>query len=216
MINTKENMGRHNRHKKSKLVYGVGYSGEKYPITTDGIKIKEYDAWHSILRRCYDEKYKSRFKTYNECLICDEWLLYDNFYEWLISQENYSLWKSNDYWAIDKDIIEKHNKIYCPEYCCLVPQYLNKLLLRHESQRGLTPIGVTLLKNGEIRSYCNNPFLKKQEYIGTYNNEIDAFNAYKKVKEKYIKDFAEQEYQNGIITKKCYDALKNYIVEITD
>ena len=43
-----------------------------------------------------------------------------------------------------------------------------------------------------------------------------AFNAYKIYKENIIKQVAEIEYLNGNITKRCYDAMLSYEVEITD
>ena len=63
---------------------------------------------------------------------------------------------------------------------------------------------------------CKNPFNNKYITIGLYNTSEEAFHAYKKVKEKFIKQTAQQEYENGNISKKCYDAMINYQVEITD
>jgi len=53
-------------------------------------------------------------------------------------------------------------------------------------------------------------------FTGTYNNPNDAFYAYKDYKEDLIKKIAEQEYKNGAIIKKCYEAMMSYNVEITD
>jgi hypothetical protein len=47
-----------------------------------------------------------------------------------------------------------------------------------------------------------------------FKNQIDAFNAYKKVKEEYIKEVAES--YKHIIPEKAYYGLINYKVEITD
>lgn len=45
-------------------VYGVGYIGEgKYKVKENGKTTKCYETWHSMLRRCYDEKYQEK-KTY--------------------------------------------------------------------------------------------------------------------------------------------------------
>jgi hypothetical protein len=56
----------------------------------------------------------------------------------------------------------------------------------------------------------------KPHYIGFYKNEEDAFLAYKKAKELYIKDVAQEYFNKGEIDKRVYDALINYKVEITD
>ena len=56
----------------------------------------------------------------------------------------------------------------------------------------------------------------KETYIGRYYNQNDAFLAYKKFKENLIKKMAQEEFSRSNITKKCYDAMMSYEVEITD
>ena len=57
-------------------------------------------------------------------------------------------------------------------------------------------------------------FHKKK--LGTYKTPEEAFQAYKVYKETYIKEVAEREYQKGTISKKCYDAMMKYEIEMTD
>lgn len=45
---------------------------------------------------------------------------------------------------------------------------------------------------------------------------MEAFEAYKIYKELIIKQVAKEEFDIGNITKKCYDAMIHYEVEITD
>ena len=52
------------------------------------------------------------------------------------------------------------------------------------------------------------------EYLGYFNTEIEAFNAYKKAKEAFIKEQAEK--WKGKIDDRAYEALMDYQVEITD
>jgi len=74
------------------------------------------------------------------------------------------------------------------------------------------PIGV--LKNiNNYRVNCNTGFGKIKK-TGYYNTPEEAFNAYKIIKEKYIKEVAD-EYKDKI-PQKLYDAMYKYIVEITD
>ena len=44
----------------------------------------------------------------------------------------------------------------------------------------------------------------------------EAFLDYKECKESYIQQIAQEEYNKGSITKRCYEAMMNYKVEITD
>ena len=54
----------------------------------------------------------------------------------------------------------------------------------------------------------------KREYLGLFKTEIEAFNAYKKAKEAFVKEQADE--WKGKIDDRAYEALMNYTVEITD
>ena len=200
-------------------VYGVGITGNKCPTwdTNNNKHAKEYDAWQNMLIRCFDEKVKRKYPTYKDVSCCKEWLLYENFYYWLHEQENFNRWYTNDSWHLDKDILIKNNKIYSPETCVLVPYNVNKLFVKHELHRGDLPIGVTHCSNRDgfvVR--CMNPLTGKRDYLGYRTNLNEAFKLYKSHKEKLIKQVAELEYNKGNITKECYNAMMNYVVDIAD
>lgn len=195
------------------LVYGIAIRGDKYPASVDGNQTKEYSAWFQMIRRCFAKRVNQ--PTYNDVVCCNEWLYYENFYEWLHKQENFDKWLNNDGWHLDKDIIIKGNKIYSPETCCLVPQNVNCLFTKHDAARGSYPIGVIKAANGFV-ARCMNPFIKKFIHLGTYETPEKAFLAYKLYKENIIKQVAKEEYMIGNIVKQCYESMLNYKVEITD
>lgn len=196
-------------------VYGVGITGNKYPININGEQAKEYVTWLHMIRRCFSHKEKNRITAYKNVTCCNEWILYENFYEWLHGQENFIKWLNGDRWCIDKDILIKGNKVYSPETCCLVPNNVNNLILKHEAGRGELPIGMTK-HNNKIQVWCSNPFTGKCEPLGTYSTKEEAFSIYKSYKEDIIKRVANIEYSNGNITKKCYESLISYQIEIDD
>lgn len=185
-------------------VYGVGITGIKYPTVEDGKLTKEYITWCGIIKRCFNDKLKQKQPAYKDAMCCDEWLNYENFYEWLHSQENFDRWINGYRWALDKDILIKGNKLYSPDTCCLVPQNVNCLLLKRDALRGNLPLGVR--QNGN----------KFQTKHGTYETAEEAFYAYKLQRENYIKQVATFEYESGNIIKSCYEALVNYSIEIDD
>lgn len=197
------------------VVCGVGAIGIKYTSRANGRQTKEHLTWINMLHRCFDEKYKKKMPTYKDASCCEEWLLYENFYDWLHSQPNFDKWLNGDGWAIDKDILVKGNKTYSPETCCLVPRNVNMLFIKNDIDRSDLPIGVKRNGNG-FQVFCNNPYKNKQESLGTYPTPEQAFQVYKSYKENLIKQVAQVEYSNGNITKRCYDAMMNYKVEITD
>lgn len=196
-------------------VFNVGIVGNKI----DYKKTKyEYQKWHDILRRCYDPKYHENKPSYINCELCDNWRLYENFYKWIVSQENYQKLKEINDCTIDKDILYKGNKIYSPNTCCLVPKHVNILFIKSDRKRGEFPMGVSRYhKNSNLfQARCNNVYVGKTVLIGLYETPEEAFCAYKEYKEKLIKQVAQEEYDKGNITKKCYEAMMNYEVEITD
>lgn len=197
-------------------VYGVGIIGNKYPVSINRIKTKEYAAWSHMIGRCFDKKTKDKHPTYQNVSCCDEWLNYENFYEWLHSQSNFNKWYNGKQWSLDKDILNKGNKVYSPENCCLISKSVNSLFTKSNTKRGSLPIGVTKKGNGYI-AQCENPINNKRGHIGSYLTPEDAFySGYKSHKEDIIKQVAQIEYNKGNITKECYEAMLNYQVEITD
>ena len=200
------------RNPYHKLIYNVATKGDKY-VNKNGEQTKEYSVWFQMIRRCFNKR--ERETTYKNVTCCDEWLNFENFYEWLHNQPNFDKWLNGDRWALDKDILIKGNKVYSPETCCLVPHNVNGLFTKHDAARGDCPIGVTKHRD-RFAARCMNPFLEKQITIGYGSTKLSAFNIYKNFKENIIKQVAEIEYLNSNITKECYDAMMKYEVEITD
>ena len=194
-----------------------GIVGTKYPThTVDGkLYLKEYLTWTNMIKRCYDEEHRYRNPSYYDCECCHEWQYYENFYEWMHSQENYDKLIDINDMALDKDILYKGNRLYAPDRCCLVTQNINNIMLKSNAIRGKCPIGVFYNKvNDKYIAQCGGK--ENGVYLGSYNTELEAFMVYKKYKEKTIKELAQKEFDLNHITKQCYEALMNYIVEITD
>ena len=80
---------------------------------------------------------------------------------------------------------------------------------------GKYPIGVTYKRrDGVFEVQCR--LNGKETYLGRRAIPEQGFLLYKEHKESYIKQVAQEEYDNGNITKGCYKAMMNYEVEITD
>lgn len=172
--------------------------------------IPSYATWSQMLVRCYRESYKKITPTYKDCTVCKDWKLYSNFERWFNDPSN----GYKEGYCLDKDILVKGNKTYSPETCCFVPNEINALLIKHDNKRGKYPIGVTL----HNKKFCAriNVFKKGSVWLGVFDTPELAFSAYKQAKEDYIKRMAQEYYSEGKITKRVYDALMKYEVEITD
>ena len=199
-----------------KVVYEVGYLGEgKYKVSENNKNTKVYVVWHDMLRRCYSEKYHEKYPTYKDCIVCEEWLNFQNFARWY-NDNYYEI--EGERMELDKDILVKHNKIYSPETCIFVPQTINSLFVKKQNNRGDSAIGTSPTRNGKYRVQCSiiNPETRKSknEYLGVYETQEKAFQVYKYYKEKNIKHVAD--YYFGRIPEKLYQGLYMYEVEIDD
>lgn len=168
-----------------------------------------------MLQRCYSEKLHRKESTYKDCSASEEWHNFQSFGEW---DKDVYYEVEDERMELDKDILVKHNKIYSPENCIYVPQTINILFTKSDKTRGNSVIGTYRYKNGKYQARCCmiNPETRKskQEYLGYYNTEQEAFEVYKYYKEKNIKQIAD--YYKGRIPDKLYDGLYRYEIEITD
>ncbi|MFQ9297875.1 MAG: AP2 domain-containing protein [Clostridia bacterium] len=197
-------------------VYGVGYIGEgEYKVRENGKITRVYDTWHSMIQRCYDEKYHEIRHTYIGCTVDKEWHNFQNFAEWY--DRNYYKIKG-EIMHLDKDILVKHNKIYSPDTCVFVPQKINTLFIKCDKSRGESVIGTSSLKNGKYIVHCSmiNPVTgeSKGKHLGIYETQEKAFEVYKYYKERNIKEVAD--YFKEHIPQRLYDGMYKYEVEITD
>lgn len=179
------------------------YTGKEtiYPTKIKGQSTHLFSIWRGIRKRC------GKLINYKDCKVCQEWLYdYQAFAEWATN-------KYVDGWQLDKDILVKGNKVYSPDTCCFVPLLINSIFTKNNENRGNCVIGVSYcekdkLYNARLSEY-GNPI-----YLGCYKDEISAFNAYKKEKERYIKEVADK--WKDQLEPRVYEALYNYQVEITD
>ena len=191
-------------------VYGVGYFGigEFKSCNENGKITKSYNTWKNIHERCYNPKFHKKFQTYENCTVCKEWNNYQTFAKW--DNENYYE-VGNEQMALDKDILNKRNKVYSPNNCIYVPYSINSLFVKRDNERGELPIGVSKHRD-KFRAILNK--YNKQIHLGIYPTPEEAFQAYKQAKEQYIKEVAE-EYKDKI-PYRLYEAMMNYEVEIDD
>ena len=194
----------------SPSVYGVGILGTKYPSTINGIHTKEYKLWQNMLVRCYSDSSKKRRPTYEGCEVSDNFKNYEYFYEWCHKQIGFS----NQDWHLDKDLLVKGNKVYSENTCVFLPKEINSLLTKREASRGEHLIGVSWDKRDMAFISRVNKNTGKSEYLGYFNTELEAYNAYKTAKESFIKEQAEK--WKSQIDERAYEALMNYTVETTD
>ena len=191
-------------------VYNIGVLGTKYASTINGVHTKEYKLWTSMLERCYSSNSKNKYPTYEGCEVSDNFKSYEYFYGWCHKQIGFD----NEGWQLDKDLLVKGNRVYSEDYCVFIPREINQLLTKRTALRGEYLIGVYYHKGDKAFKARVNKNNGKQEHLGSFATELEAFNAYKTAKEAFIKEQANE--WKDKIDQRAYNALMNYTVEITD
>jgi hypothetical protein len=179
---------------KLKKVFGVGVNDAEQSVTPlvggKQLMCQYYLKWHSMLRRCYDLKHQQKYTTYSGCLVCEDWLVFSRFKEWVDVQPNKD-WTNCE---LDKDLIVKGNKVYSPTTSVFITKHINNFLTDSRHTRGMCMLGVTMINSkNRFKSSCGNPFTAKQEYLGLFPTELEAHKAWQAKKHEYACMLADKQ-----------------------
>lgn len=114
-----------------RTIYGVGYLGEY-----SGHHKREYNLWHSMLQRCYDEEHRDKYMAYTDCTVCERWHCFANFLEDLPKILGYKYWLAhpNEGVSLDKDVLNNSSKVYSLETCCFITKGENSIERNHRDE----------------------------------------------------------------------------------
>lgn len=187
----------------SKLIYGIGYNSKgRHKATISGANTLAYKTWQNMLRRAYCPKLHAKQPTYVGCSVDEVFHDFQDFGDWFDSHDY-----SHRGYQLDKDLLLPNNKVYAPDRCVFVPRQLNTLLLDRRAARGQYPQGVSLHKPSSkfiVQMGLNG----KNQHLGYFDCPQEAYNAYKKAKEAYVKEKA-LEWQDRIASD-VFDALMQW------
>lgn len=196
-------------------VYGVGYLGGNLNLKSriNGKTCKIYKQWCNMIERCYSEKLYQCRPTYIDCYVSDDFKDYSKWRDWFDNYQYKHDGNGNPF-HLDKDLLFKGNKIYSESTCVFIPREINQVLTKREASRGEYLIGVCWSKTNNAFKAQVRKNKGKLEHLGYFKTEIEAFNAYKKAKEEYIKELADK--YKDLLDPRAYSALQNYVVDIDD
>lgn len=179
--------------KKNKLIQGFGINDSDTPIVfydSEGNKHTEkaYSVWANLLKRCYNSSYLLTYPTYVGCSVHPHWKYYKNFKSWF--DENYV----PDY-HLDKDFLVDRNKVYGPDTCIFIPNWLNSFILDSRKVRGDYPVGVSFSK--QKRKFSSQISINgKATFLGWYGTPKEAHEVWLDRKLKLAAD--KKEMMDGI------------------
>lgn len=177
-----------------KLMYGIGINDATYIINpyVNGLPTQRcpyYRKWADMLKRCYSPSFLITEPSYVGSYVCQEWLRFSVFKEWMKTQD----WESKQLGYL---ILNPGNKVYSPEQCVFVTHDLNSLLTDCKAARGKYPQGVSRSLQGKYLYQVKVNKGGKCVYLGKYNNIKEASNAYILSKTEYIKEVASTQPNN--------------------
>lgn len=161
-----------------------------------------YWKWASMIKRCYCKKYQNNKPTYKGVEVCEEWKVFSNFSKWA---ESYSDIKDLE---LDKDFLGD-GKIYSPETCCFIPSYINGLGLQSLSKNKGLSYKKSNRKWEASVSQTTRCGKRVNRYLGLFESEHDARNAYLEGKRGVVLERLNWYRQEGFYDKRVDDAILN-------
>lgn len=192
-----------------KLLCGVGHNDKTRPAKINGLPLRQYTLWTTMLQRCYDDKLQQKQKSYIGCSVSDAFLSYTFFYDLCGLEFGFNA-KDEDgkSWQLDKDLLIRGNKVYSENTCCFLPAKLNMLLQSGSCRPDPKSCGVVLTSCSTYQAQCS--VNGKAVYLGTFKTQEAAYETYKKFKEGLIKRFTTDNF--NLLSDKHLDALIGYIL----
>lgn len=217
-----------------KKLFDVGVKDVDYPLYKwhyEGSKqiidwcCPYYLLWKELLRRCYSPKEHIRYPTYVGCEVSPTWYSLNNFTTWVKDQKQHDLWLSEKgksrkdkkiNFHLDKDILSVGSKIYSPETCVFIPNYLNSLLLIQKSQRNAFSLGVGWDKKlNKFRAYIS--IGSTYKYLGHFDKEVDAHKAWQKAKAQNIlnvkSNYQKEDYSDLRVVLKLQEIAERLLTD---
>lgn len=151
------------------LICGIGVNNANYVIKPSvGPNCQVYQAWKSMISRCYNPRVLDSQPAYNKVTVCADWLIYSNFRAWAEQFEYIDR-------VLDKDLLSigSVQKQYSKDSCCFIPAELNSfLVLRKSKQNSSLPIGTKKLKSGKYQSVIY--YGGRDHHLGVFDSALEA------------------------------------------
>lgn len=180
-----------------KNIQKIGFVG--YGVYNSLDDKEPYTIWGNMIRRCYGSDPQG-------AIVCAEWVNFQNFADWFYNRGGYVVG-----YDLDKDLLSDGIiKIYSEKTCVFIPHCLNSFMTNNCYKNKNGHIGVYWSSNkNKWRSEINDCITHKTVKLGSYNNIIDASNAYKVARLKMVekmKGLLKEKY--GITDKKILDNIR--------
>ena len=180
-----------------RLIYGVGINDADYVVqireTVSGTgKSRKrklvwicpfYSKWTGMLQRGYSKRLKKKYKTYEDCSVCEQWLTFSNFKAWMEGQN----WEDCE---LDKDLLIPGNKLYSPTTCLFLNHRVNSILADSRTTKVGMPLGVSEKGNKFTARVIDHEGTRL--WLGTFSTLESAHKAWQIKKIHVLSDLAAE------------------------
>lgn len=161
----------------SPSVLGVGYLGIGTHKASENRKpTKVYKTWVGMMQRCYSERERWNNRSYKDCTVCDEWHNFQNFAEWMESQNYEGM-------ELDKDTLLSGNKIYSPDYCCFIPKAKNVAAALAKDWVFVSPCG-DIVRINNLNKFCKENNLDTGNMSKVHSGKVKTCKRWSKYNEQ--------------------------------
>lgn len=187
-------------------IFGFGINDATYmtqpKIDGSQVTCPAYKSWKDMIRRCYDDKFHIKNRTYIGVTVCEEWRSFMAFREWWL--ENHV-----DGYELDKDLTIIGNMVYSPKCCTYVSKLINSIMSDCAASRGNLPIGVSKASRGEkFEARVHDPIKKRLVHLGTYDDSVSAGRSWVAAKIKIVESVMDK-IPNDNIYKNMIEIIKS-------
>lgn len=185
------------KRRKTETVYGWGINDTESPIfvsaVRDGVRRVEwrcpyYTKWCAMLQRCFDFRFQENHPHYKGCKVSDEWKYFSNFKRWVDEQPNRD-WENC---ALDKDLLLNNNRTYGQNTSVFISSKLNSFVaVDFKNRQNMIGVSIDKRKIKKYQARCENPFNKKNRFLGYYLTELEAHKVWQAKKHEYACQLAD-------------------------
>ena len=203
-----------------KLLFGVGINDAGYRVqekitvgyTAGGKQTQKliwvcpfYVRWKNMLKRCYSARFQEKCQTYKGCSVCEQWLTFSKFKQWMETQD----WGGKQ---LDKDTLFPGNTVYSPYTCVFIDALVNTFITESNASRGQCMIGVHWEERSKkFKAVCNN--LKgKRKHLGYFDTEPEAHQAWLRYKQELALKLASEQ-TDPRVAKALIERYENYVAQ---
>jgi hypothetical protein len=154
-----------------------------------------FRVWAGMKMRCTNPGYQEKHPSYMDIQVCDDWLSFSNFTNWMKTQDY-------DGKVLDKDILSifTDTKEYSPDNCAFISPQLNSYFVLRDRARGpyYLGVGIDRRKTKQYSASCNNG-TGRSVFLGYFNTPEEAHKAWQLAKWEYGRELLSKQTDPRVI-----------------